>query len=200
MPDHGDISMLGNHIPSNRVPRSHVTVRLSLLALLDQGACYGYQLRTELDWRTGGTGPINVGQIYNTLDRLQRDKLARKTGGNNYYEITETGRAEVARWFSSPSPIAELPSKLALASTLPGVDVAAIVRAQRGAIEHASGVHRPASSSELAAAILSAGSSAAARSESELLDAVEELLATGPAPTPLSTDVPKRGRPAKASA
>jgi DNA-binding PadR family transcriptional regulator len=177
-----------------------VSVRLSLLALLDQGACYGYQLRTELDWRTGGTGPINVGQIYNTLDRLERDKLARKTGENNYYEITNTGRAEVARWFTSPSPIAELPSKLALASTLPGVDVAAIIRAQRGAMEHASVVGHPTSSSELAAAILSAASGAAARSEAELLDTVEQLLATGPAPTPLSTDIPRRGRPAKASA
>ena len=177
-----------------------MSVRLSLLALLDQGASYGYQLRTELDWRTGGTGPINVGQIYNTLDRLERDKLVRKTGENNYYEITDAGRAEVARWFTSPSPIAELPSKLALASTLPGVDVAAILRTQRDAVQSALVVGHPTSSSDLAAAILSVASAAAARSEAELLDEVERLLASGPAPTPISTDVPKRGRPAKASA
>jgi DNA-binding PadR family transcriptional regulator len=174
-----------------------MTVRLSLLALLDQGACYGYQLRTELDWRTGGTGPINVGQIYNTLDRLERDKLVHKTGENNYYEITDAGHAEVARWFTSPSPIAELPSKLALASTLPGVDIAAIVRAQRSATEPEPTTQQPNSSSELAATILFAATRAAARSESEFLADVEELLATGPAPTPLSTVVPKRGRPAK---
>jgi DNA-binding PadR family transcriptional regulator len=191
--------MLGNHIPSNSIPRSGVSVRLSLLALLDQGACYGYQLRTELDWRTGGTGPINVGQIYNTLDRLERHKPVRKSGENNYYEITDAGRAEVARWFTSPSPIAELPAKLALASTLPGVDVAAILRAQRGAMESASAGGHPRNSADLAAAILSAAARAAARSEVELLDAVEQLLANGPAPTPLSTEVPKRGRPAKAS-
>jgi DNA-binding PadR family transcriptional regulator len=177
-----------------------MSVRLSLLALLDQGPCYGYQLRTELDWRTGGTGPINVGQIYNTLDRLERDKLVRKTGENNYYEITASGRAEVTRWFASASPISELPSKLALASTLPGVNVAAILRTQRGAMEQATGVPHPTNSSELAAAILSAAYDAAAQSEARLLDAVERLLATGPAPTPLSTEVPKRGRPAKASA
>jgi DNA-binding PadR family transcriptional regulator len=178
-----------------------VSVRVSLLALLDQGPCYGYQLRTELDWRTGGTGPINVGQIYNTLDRLERDKLVHKTGGNNYYEITDAGRAEVARWFGSPSPIAELPAKLALAATLPGVDVAAIVRGQRAAlVSPGSPAQLPTSSSELAAAILSAASGAAARSEAELLDRVEQLIATAPPPTPLSTDVPKRGRPAKTTA
>ncbi len=54
-----------------------MSVRLSLLAILDQGPCYGYQLRTEFDRRTGSTWPVNVGQIYNTLDRLERDKLSR---------------------------------------------------------------------------------------------------------------------------
>jgi DNA-binding PadR family transcriptional regulator len=177
-----------------------VSVRLSLLALLDQGPCYGYQLRTELDWRTGGTGPINVGQIYNTLDRLERDKLVRKTGENNYYEITDAGRAEVARWFATASPAADLPAKLALASTLPGVDVAAIIRAQRPARRLGTIAQHPTNSAELAAAILSVASRAAARSEAALLDEVEQLLVTAPAPTPLSTEVPKRGRPAKASA
>ena len=64
-----------------------MSVRQSLLAILDQGPCYGYQLRTEFDRRTGSTWPINVGQIYNTLDRLERDKLIRRV---------ETG-AEVAQ-------------------------------------------------------------------------------------------------------
>ncbi|MEJ1230048.1 MAG: PadR family transcriptional regulator [Galbitalea sp.] len=110
-----------------------MSVRLGLLALLDQGACYGYQLRTELDRRTGSTGPINVGQIYNTLDRLERDKLVRKTGERNYYEITAAGRTEVATWFSSPASGSELVEKLALAVTLPGVDVASLVAIQRAA-------------------------------------------------------------------
>src|SRR6185437_15786259 len=106
-------------------PGGPVSVRLSLLALLAQGSSYGYQLRTELDWRTGGAGPINVGQIYNTLDRLERDKLVRKTGEANYYEITPAGRLAVDEWFATPSPHSELAEKLALAATLPGVDVAA---------------------------------------------------------------------------
>jgi DNA-binding PadR family transcriptional regulator len=175
-----------------------VSVRLSLLALLDQGASYGYQLRTELDWRTGGAGPINVGQIYNTLERLERDNLVRKTGANNYYEITPTGSAEVARWFGSSSDGADLPAKLALAATLPGVDVGAIIHAQRAAIAAAPPVvDAPATPAELTKSIVAAAASAGSDSEARLLDATERLLELGIAPVPLSKEVPKRGRPAK---
>ena len=175
-----------------------MSVRLSLLALLDQGACYGYQLRTELDWRTGGTGPINVGQIYNTLDRLERDKLVRKTGENNYYEITDAGRAAVASWFGEASPAAELPTKLALAATLPDVDVAAIIRVQReAALAGSRTVDTPTNSPQLAAALVATAASIASLSDSTLLDEAERLLSLGISRTPLSADVPKRGRPAK---
>ncbi len=176
-----------------------MSVRLGLLALLDQGACYGYQLRTELDRRTGSTGPINVGQIYNTLDRLERDKLVRKTGENNYYEITEAGRAEVVRWFSSASPVVDLPAKLALASTLPGVDVGAIIRIQRASIADSPGLGAtPTRSDELAAAVVGAAAALTVELERRLLDEVERLLELGVAPEALSSETPKRGRPAKA--
>jgi DNA-binding PadR family transcriptional regulator len=179
-----------------------VSVRLSLLALLDQGPCYGYQLRTELDWRTGGSGPVNVGQVYNTLDRLERDKLVRKTGENNYYEITTAGSAAVAAWFSSASPAGELPAKVALAATLPGVDVAAIILAQRSAgvavpATTARVILTPTTAEQLAAALIATATDEATRSEERLLNAVESLLGLGIRPAPLSTDVPKRGRPAK---
>jgi DNA-binding PadR family transcriptional regulator len=187
--------MLGNYIPS--APGGAVSVRLSLLALLDQGACYGYQLRTELDWRTGSTGPINVGQIYNTLDRLERDKLVRKTGENNYYEITPAGSAEVASWFGSASPAADLAAKLALASTLPGVDVASVIRAQRASATPPVLDPTPTTSSELAHVILATAAAFDADSELRLLNEVERLLGLGVEPTPLSSEVPKRGRPAK---
>ena len=66
-----------------------MSVRQSLLAILDQGPCYGYQLRAEFDRRTGSTWPLNVGQIYNTLDRLERDGLVAKgdtdAQGHVYY-------------------------------------------------------------------------------------------------------------------
>jgi DNA-binding PadR family transcriptional regulator len=122
-----------------------MSVRQSLLAILDQGPCYGYQLRTEFDRRTGSTWPINVGQIYNTLDRLERDGLVQKaevdadgqnTVPTNYYEITDAGRAEVATWLGSPvvrtaAARDELAIKLAIAVTLPGVDIAHVIQVQR---------------------------------------------------------------------
>jgi len=119
-----------------------MSVKQSLLAILDQGPCYGYQLRAEFDRRTGSTWPLNVGQIYNTLDRLERDGFVIKgetdEHGHVYYEITDAGRAEVRAWLDSPVQRAggtrdELPIKLALAATLPGVDVRAIVQRQRRA-------------------------------------------------------------------
>jgi DNA-binding PadR family transcriptional regulator len=178
-----------------------VSVRLSLLALLDQGPCYGYQLRAELHWRTGSTGPINVGQIYNTLDRLERDKLVHKTGENNYYEITDPGSAQVASWFATASPPAELAGKLALASTLPGVDVAGIIRVQREATGTRGGqTSTPSTAEELAATIVSRSRDVARDAEQQLLDAVEMLLTRAIEPRGLSTDVPKRGRPVKSVA
>lgn len=106
-----------------------MSVRLSLLAILDQGPCYGYQLRAEFDRRTGSTWPLNVGQIYNTLDRLERDGLVLKgetdDQGHVYWEITDAGRAEVSAWLASPVERTsgtrdELAIKLAIAATLPG--------------------------------------------------------------------------------
>ena len=68
---------------------------------------YGYQLRQEFETRTGGTWPLNIGQVYTTLNRLQRDGLVVEAGvrsdGSTVYELTDAGRAEVDRWWSRPS-------------------------------------------------------------------------------------------------
>ncbi|PYI69873.1 transcriptional regulator [Arthrobacter livingstonensis] len=119
-----------------------MSIRHSLLALLQEGSRYGYQLRGEFEERTGATWPLNIGQVYTTLDRLERDALVEKEGddgeGHVIYSITAAGRAEVTRWFAAPvaatnPPRNELAIKLALAMTLDGVDVAAVVQAQRTA-------------------------------------------------------------------
>ena len=112
-----------------------MSVRNALLALLEEGPRYGYQLRAEFEDRTGGTWPLNVGQVYTTLNRLERDGLVE---GRVRYAITAAGRAELGSWFGSPvtardRPRDELAIKLALAVTVPGVDVAAVVQRQRAA-------------------------------------------------------------------
>jgi DNA-binding PadR family transcriptional regulator len=103
---------------------------------------YGYQLRVAFEESTGGTWPLNIGQVYTTLSRLERDELVRslpeEDGGQRPYEITDAGRAELTSWFTTPvsrgdRPRDELTIKLALALTTPGVDVRAVVQTQRGA-------------------------------------------------------------------
>ncbi len=119
-----------------------MSVRHGLLALLERGARYGYQLRSEFEHATGGTWPLNIGQVYTTLARLERDGLVRalpeSDGGQRPYEITSDGRVELTLWFTTPveqadRPRDELAIKLALALTTPGVDVRTVVQTQRTA-------------------------------------------------------------------
>ncbi|KQZ05124.1 transcriptional regulator [Microbacterium sp. Root53] len=193
-----------------------MSVRQSLLAILDQGACYGYQLRAEFERRTGSTSPLNVGQIYNTLERLERDGLVARgeadEHGHVYWRITDTGRIEARDWLDSPvlrAPGArdELAIKLALAATLPGVDVGVLIRRQRQAtLAHLRRLRepRPAPRSgpeELAGSLVVDHLAFQAEAELRWLDHVEERLAAHPDHAiglELATERPKRGRPAKA--
>lgn len=119
-----------------------MSIKHGLLALLERGPMYGYQLRSSFEDTTGGTWPLNIGQVYTTLNRLERDDLVRALpetdGGQRSYEITDTGRAELALWFATPvshadRPRDELAIKLALALTTPGIDADAVLRTQRTA-------------------------------------------------------------------
>ncbi len=119
-----------------------MSVRQALLTLLEQEPMYGYQLRVEFESRTGSTWPLNIGQVYTTLSRLERDGMVEGAGsddeGHVMYRITDAGRAEVATWFTTPvartqPPRDELAIKLALAVTVPGVDLHAVIQGQRSA-------------------------------------------------------------------
>lgn len=197
-----------------------MSVRQSLLAILGQGPCYGYQLRHEFDRRTGSTWPLNVGQIYNTLERLERDGLVARGDadeqGHVYWEITDAGDAEVAEWLSSPVEKAqatrdELAIKLAVTATLPGVDVAAVIQTQRKAsLRQLQALQRakyagndPEGPEELAWALVVDSMIFAAEAEVRWLDHTEQRLAQHPRHAmvlELETERPKRGRPAKADA
>ena len=194
-----------------------MSVRQSLLAILDQGPCYGYQLRAEFDRRTGSTWPLNVGQIYNTLDRLERDGLVEKGDvdeqGHVYWEITDAGAAEVRDWLGSPVQRAqgtrdELAIKLAVAATLPGIDVAEIIQTQRRAsLAQLQELNRakyagsnPDGPEELAWSLVVDSMIFAAEAEVRWLDHSEQRLSLHPdhaMALELSTEKPKRGRPAK---
>ncbi|MGW7103693.1 PadR family transcriptional regulator [Streptomyces sp. NPDC054838] len=119
-----------------------MSIRHGLLALLERGPRYGSQLRTEFESRTGSTWPLNVGQVYTTLARLERDGLVAPGGedpaGHTLYAITDTGRAELREWYERPvdrtnPPRDELSIKLAMAVGAPGVDIRAVIQSQRHA-------------------------------------------------------------------
>jgi len=117
-----------------------MSVKHSLMALLDEGDRYGYELRSHFEARTGGTWPLNIGQVYSTLERLTRDGLITRTDGDDerqvHYALTAEGRAEVATWWSSPVPLAapgrdDMALKIALAIHAPSVDVERVIQVQR---------------------------------------------------------------------
>jgi len=118
-----------------------MSVRHALLALLSEGPKYGLQLRQEFETRTGEVWPLNVGQVYSTLQRLERDGLVAaegeaEEGPQRNFRITDTGAAELAEWLRTPPDLSspprdELVIKVLVAARLPGVDVRDVVQVHR---------------------------------------------------------------------
>jgi DNA-binding PadR family transcriptional regulator len=84
-----------------------MSVAHALLALLSEGPSFGLRLRQEFEARTGEVWPLNVGQVYTTLQRLERDGLVESDGGESdgpqkHYRITPTGAGELAAWLRTP--------------------------------------------------------------------------------------------------
>ncbi|MER7130001.1 PadR family transcriptional regulator [Streptosporangium saharense] len=116
-----------------------MAIKQGLLALLSRGPRYGYQLRAEFEASTGATWPLNIGQVYTTLSRLERDGLVapgeQDEQGRVVHAITEAGLTEMERWFSTPvaqsdRPRDELVIKLAMAVAA-GIDVRPVIQTQR---------------------------------------------------------------------
>lgn len=118
-----------------------MSVRLGLLALLAEGSAHGYQLKTDFEHRTGGSWALNIGQVYTTLQRLERDGLVEalpSVGDRNEYRITHDGEAALEAWFGTPVlPEApgrdELTIKVLLAVAAGNVDVSGVIQRQRRA-------------------------------------------------------------------
>jgi DNA-binding PadR family transcriptional regulator len=118
-----------------------MSIRHALLALLSEGPKYGLQLRQEFEARTGEVWPLNVGQVYTTLQRLERDGLvesddAEEAGPTKGFRITEDGTAELRAWLRTPSEAAALPRdelviKVLMATRVPGTDVEELLQVHR---------------------------------------------------------------------
>jgi len=118
-----------------------VSVRHSLLALLSEGPKYGLQLRQEFEARTGEVWPLNVGQVYTTLQRLERDGLVEsedesEEGPQKGFHLTPEGQEELGRRLRTPPDLSspprdELVIKVMVALRIPGVDVHEVIQVHR---------------------------------------------------------------------
>jgi DNA-binding PadR family transcriptional regulator len=119
-----------------------MSVRHALLALLTEGPKYGLRLREEFEARTGEVWPLNIGQVYTTLQRLERDGLIEsddddeRDSPQKRFRITAEGDRELAAWLRTPPdmsspPRDELVIKVLVALRVPGTDVPGVIQAHR---------------------------------------------------------------------
>jgi DNA-binding PadR family transcriptional regulator len=118
-----------------------MSVRHALLALLSEGPKYGLQLRQEFEAGTGEVWPLNIGQVYTTLQRLERDGLVEsdepdQEGPQKGFRITAEGQEELDEWLRTPPDLSmpprdELVIKVLVALRVPGVDVHAVIQVHR---------------------------------------------------------------------
>jgi DNA-binding PadR family transcriptional regulator len=118
-----------------------MSVRHALLALLSDGPKYGMQLRDEYEGATGDVWPLNVGQVYTTLQRLERDGLVESDDAGaderqKDFRITAQGETELGKWLQTPPgptspPRDELVTKVLVALRVPGVDVHDVIQVHR---------------------------------------------------------------------
>jgi DNA-binding PadR family transcriptional regulator len=119
-----------------------MSVRHALLALLSEGPKFGLQLRQEFEERTGDVWPLNVGQVYTTVQRLERDGFVEsgdgdgdEAGPQKSFRITAEGRRELDSWLRTPPgdgpPRDELVIKVLVALRVPGVDLTEVFQVHR---------------------------------------------------------------------
>lgn len=100
-------------------------VKEGLLALLDAGPGHCYQLKTSFEEVTGDAWRLNVGQVYSTLERLERDGLIDAVeplseAAKRTFVLTEDGRSTLGAWWEAsgtddPPPRDELVLKVLFA-------------------------------------------------------------------------------------
>ncbi|QBI19657.1 PadR family transcriptional regulator [Egibacter rhizosphaerae] len=121
-----------------------MAIRNALLALLAEGPKHGYQLKVEFEAATGDSWPLNIGQVYTTLQRCARDGLlepAEASGSDarqRRYQLTDAGREVLDAWLAAPvdrdpPQRDELAVKLLVVLAASAADPAVVIQAQRTA-------------------------------------------------------------------
>jgi len=190
-----------------------MSVRHALLALLSEGPKYGLQLRDEFQSRTGEVWALNVGQVYTTLQRLERDGLVQSDdeteGPQKGFKITAAGATELNDWLRTPSetlppPRDELLIKTLVALAVPGIDVGQILQVHRRHLvemmQHYTRMKGDARREDVALALIVDAELFRLEGIARWLDAAEARLSQSdlrtpePAPVPLNSDIEKEAR------
>ncbi len=172
-----------------------MSVRHALLALLSEGPKYGLQLRQEFEARTGEVWPLNVGQVYTTLQRLERDGFVASDesddGPQKGYRITKAGSRELTDWLQTPPgheqpPRDELLIKVLVAVQVPGVDVGDVIQVHRrhliGVMQHYTSVKAEAAEDDVALGLVVDAELFRLEAAIRWLDSAEVRLRNHPAP------------------
>jgi DNA-binding PadR family transcriptional regulator len=120
-----------------------MSLKFGILGLLSQEPLHGYEIKQRFEDLLGGTWEVNIGQVYTTFQRLERDGLIQPDGGRGdrgrlSYSITGEGRRAFERWLVEP---AEHPQqlredvyvKLLLAGRVANGSLAGVLSGQRRA-------------------------------------------------------------------
>jgi DNA-binding PadR family transcriptional regulator len=170
-------------------------VRYVFLALLASGPAHGYELKRRHDTLfASGWGPINIGQIYVTLGRLERDALVthrtvQQAGRTDrkVYQLTELGHKALEGWLEEPPevplPKSDLLLRLVGAALVGATDAGAVLGAYRQRclqalrdLDGAAAEAAPGSVAEL----LAQGTGLHLQAELRWLDLCDELFRAGP--------------------
>ncbi len=119
-------------------------IQHAVLALLDDGPTHGYELKGRFEAAIGPQwGRLNIGHLYQTLDRLSRDGFVTSERVANdvrpdrrVFALTDAGRQELGRWLKQPAERTtgyrdELFFKLLVASRAGADTVVEVVSRQR---------------------------------------------------------------------
>lgn len=84
-----------------------MSLKFGILGLLTEEPLHGYEVKQRFEAMLGGTWEVNIGQVYSTLQRVERDGLVETVGergdrGKQAYRLTGEGRRALNEWLAQP--------------------------------------------------------------------------------------------------
>ena len=84
-----------------------MSLKYGILGLLAEQPLHGYEVKNRFEELLGGTWEVNIGQVYATFQRLERDDLIEAVGergdrGKLAYRLTDAGRQNLEEWLEAP--------------------------------------------------------------------------------------------------